>query len=474
MLRLTTYRKGLAASFTLALLFVMVLASYLIIDYNPDNLAQAQGGQPADTVELFKSFWEAWDLLHTNYVDPLNDDALAAGALEGLIAAVPDAPVDMEMPAINPAPADNDERFAPFWETWMLLHERYPDLDDNRLLDGAIYGMMTAVGDPHTDYMDPETYARVNEGMSGEYEGIGASVRQDETTGGLELVTIFEGSPAAEIGLRPGDQIVMVEHEDITDLTQSEIIALVRGPAGSEVQLGILRPGVQEILQYEVKRGRISVPSVSSRILENSIGYVRLSQFEFNTSQQMRDALAELDANNLDGLILDLRGNPGGYLTTSIEVASAYLKEGIVLIERSPDREFEHRVLGNAAAPDVPMAVLVDEGSASASELIAGALQDYDRAVIVGMPTFGKGSVQTWRELSNGGGIRITISRWYTPNGNSVSEIGIQPDINVPYIPEETGGDPDNQLTAAIQVLNGTFDPANQTVQVPAEPLAVQ
>ncbi len=470
MLWLTTRRKWLAASVTLALAFVLLAGGYLLSDADGGNRVQAQGSQPPASVELFKPFWEAWDLLHENYVDPLDDDTLVAGALTGMIAAA-DVP---ETATNTPAPPEDArttaERFAPFWETWAALHARYGStLDDNALMEGALRGMMAAVGDPHTDYMPPETFANINESMSGQYEGIGATVRQNEETGGLELVTIFEGSPAAEAGLKSGDQIIKVEGEDITHLSQSEIIALVRGPAGSLVRLGILRPGEPELLKFEVRRGRITVPSVESEIIESGIGYIRLNQFEFGTSQEMREALSELDANNLDGLILDLRGNPGGYLTTSIEVASAYLDEGTVLIERGPDREIEHQVLGNATAPDVPMVVLVDQGSASASELIAGALQDHARATIVGMPTFGKGSVQTWRELSNGGGIRITISRWYTPDGTSVSEVGIQPDIVVPYDPEATSGDYDNQLTAALQVLQDTYEAPGDTAQAVEE-----
>jgi carboxyl-terminal processing protease len=178
-------------------------------------------------------------------------------------------------------------------------------------------------------------------------------------------------------------------------------------------------------------------------------------QFEANTGPELRDALEAIDANHLKGLILDVRGNPGGYLTTSIEVASAFIPEGPIVVEHGPNRENTYTAMGDAVAPDVPLVVLVDQGSASASELISGALQDRGRATIVGMPTFGKGSVQTWRELSNGGGVRITISRWYTPNGRSVSDHGIDPDVVVPFQADKLNPDADNQLDAAIRILNG-------------------
>lgn len=350
-------------------------------------------------------------------------------------------------------PEDTETLFEPFWETWTLLHENYVDpLDDEALMEGALRGMLGTLGDEHTDYMDPETFARVNESMSGAYEGIGATVRLDETIGGLELVSIMPGSPAEQAGLRPGDTIVEVDGDDVTGMGQNEIIALVRGPAGTVVQLGIRRAGAADVLHFDVTRDRIKVASVTSEVLDGNIGYLRLNQFEFSTGQTMRDAIEEMGGDSLNGLILDVRANPGGYLTTAIDVASAFIDEGPIVIERGPDREYTHQALGNAIATEVPMVVLVDEGSASASELIAGALQDRGRAVVVGMPTFGKGSVQVWRELSNGGGVRITISRWYTPNGRSVSDVGIEPDLEVAFDPIGGRGE-DNQLQAAIDLL---------------------
>lgn len=449
--------------FSVSVLLVFLLAAGvpgLIAGITDAPLAQAQGGgQPVDTVALFEPFWQAWDLLHEEYVDPLDDNALVQGAMKGLITAVDDPDYALVTPLLAENPSTRDERFAPFWELWTLLHDTYAALDDAALLDGALYGMFDSLGDPHSGYMDPEVYARITAGMSAEYEGIGASVQLNEEAGGLELVSIMPESPAEQAGLRAGDTIVEVGGDDITALTQQEIIAQVRGPAGTTVVLGILRAGEPAILQIEVTRARISVPTVESEVLDGNIGYIHLYQFEFSTGEDMRIALEAMDANHLNGLILDVRGNPGGYLSTAIDVASAYLDEGLVLIERTPDSKKEHPVLGNAVAPDVPMVVLVDQGSASASELIAGALQDNGRATVVGMPTFGKGSVQTWHTLSNGGGVRITISRWYTPDGTSVTETGIHPDVEIAYEPLEVSGEEDNQLTAALAVLQGTYQP---------------
>lgn len=469
-MRPLTHRKLCVLNARLVLLVLLLMALLPATALGHLDRAQAQDGQPEDTRELFQPFWEAWDLLHANYVDPLDDAVLAAGAVEGLVraAAVPDFdPAQVEIAAAG----EESDPFALLWAVWALLHAQAQLLpDDNALMEGALRGMLAALGDPHTDYMDPETFARVNESVSGEYEGIGAMVRQNEDIGGLELVSIFEGSPAERAGLRAGDVIVRVEGRDVTVLSQNEIIAMVRGPAGTLVRLGIQRPGITELLKFEVVRGKIAVPSVRSELLEGGYGYVRLSQFDSGSAQELRAALGEIDADTLPGLILDLRGNPGGYLTTSIEVASLFLDDETIVVERGPGREIAHKALGNPIAGQVPMVVLVDQGSASASELIAGALQDHGRATIVGMQTFGKGSVQTWRDLSNGGGIRITISRWYTPDGHSVSEVGITPDVVVPYQPEEVSGDPDNQLTAALQVLNGTatlLESAPEDVEAP-------
>lgn len=453
------YRKALSTSLTLALLLTLMVTGLAITTGPGVQFAEAQGEQPEDTRELFAPFWQAWDLLHSNYVDPLDDHSLASGALAGMLQAVDDPLFDFPIPTLDPEAESTEVLFAPFWETWVLLHETFDGLDDEALLTGALTGMMESLGDPNSDYFEPEAWSRLNESTSGEYEGIGAMVAKDEETGGLELVGIFEGSPAATAGLQPGDQIFQVEGQDITALSQEEIITLVRGPAGSLVRLGIMRPGEEDLLKFEVVRDRINAPSISSEVLEDDIGYVRISRFTASSSADLRDALEEMDANNLSGLVFDMRSNPGGFKSTSIEVASAFIPSGTILIERGADYESPSYALGNAVAPDVPMVVLVDQASASASELVAGALQDNERAVIVGMPTFGKGSVQIWPTLVNGGGVRITISRWYTPDGNSVNEVGIIPDVEVPYNPPEISGDEDNQLTAAIQILQGTYEP---------------
>ncbi len=457
--------KPLRAPIFIALLSAALLAMALLAWHAPASASTpTQSGQPAGTEALFTAFREAWRLLHDNYVDPLDDSALVSGAIDSMVrfAETPNVVIPPTLPPGESA--DEEAALAPLWDAWTAIHSANPLVDDEKLLDAALYGLMAAAGDAHTDYMDPETYARASEGMSGEYEGIGATVRTSEEYGGLELVTIIAGSPAEAAGLRAGDVIVEVEGQDVTGLSQNEIISLVRGPAETRVVLGIRRPNAAGILTFEVMRQRIRVPSVTSRVLEGGIGYIQLYGFEDDTAAEMVEALQAMNADALRGLILDLRGNPGGYLTTSIQVASAYLEDGNILVERTPTRTTEYPRMGEVIAAHVPMVVLVDQGSASASELVAGALQDHHRATVVGMPTFGKGSVQRWYSLSNGGGIRITVSRWYTPDGRSVSEHGIQPDVVVAYEPDADGGDDDNQLAAAVAVLEGTHATAEKTL----------
>ena len=350
----------------------------------------------------------------------------------------------------------DEELFDPFFEVYELLNQRYIDpLDQDELLSGAINGMIESIGDNDTNFMTEEEYDRWNQSLSGEFEGIGATVRQDEETGALIIVAPLDDSPAEGAGILPGDMIVEVGGENITDLSQTEIINRVRGPAGSIVRLGIQREGEDELIEITVIRDRIELPDIEFRMLENNVGYVRLFQFSNDTGANLQEALQELEAENLSGLVLDLRNNPGGFLETSLQVISQFIEEGPILIEQLPgeqERVFEAN--GNASAPTVPLAVLVDGGSASASELVAGALRDLERAVIVGMPTFGKNTVQTIHPISSGGALRVTIARWVTPDGISVHDGGLAPDVEVEYDPES---DPelDNQLSAAIRALKG-------------------
>ncbi len=352
-------------------------------------------------------------------------------------------------------PEDLQTLFAPFWETWNIVHEQYVDqpVDDLALMRGAIRGMLEALGDKHTSYMDPEEFKEANEALSGEYEGIGAYV--DVSGEYLTIISPISGSPAEAAGLRPGDQIIAINGEDMTGINPEIVRKKVLGPAGTTVTLTIRR-GDQPPFDVTITRARIVIRSVEGKMLEGGFAYVKLSTFGDKTTRELDETLKTLMAENPRGLILDLRNNGGGYLTTAVEVASQFLPRGaIVLYEQygSGERD-EYRSQGGGRAVEIPMVVLINEGSASASELVAGALRDHQRALLVGVVSYGKGSIQNWVPLSNDqGAVRVTIAKWLTPNGRTIHNIGLLPDVYVSITEEDYRNDRDPQLDAAVQTL---------------------
>ena len=354
-------------------------------------------------------------------------------------------------------PTDLETLFTPFWEAWNLIHTQYVDqpVDDTLLMQGAIRGMMEAVGDDYTYYMDPQVYEMETSSISGEYQGIGAYV---DTQGDfLTIVTPIEGSPAEAAGLRPEDMIIAIDGEDMTGYTPEEARQRVLGEAGTKVVLTIQRKGEAEPLEFTIVRAKIMVPSVTGEMLDNGIAYIDINTFGDHTTDELRAKLDELLAQDPKGIILDLRFNPGGYLHTSIEVMSEFIPEGVVVIEQYGDGSRDtYNALGNGKAIDLPMVVLINEGSASAAEIVAGALQDYGRAKLVGMQSFGKGSVQIFSPLSNDqGAARVTIAKWLTPKERTISHIGLTPDYVVEMTDEDYTNDRDPQLDKAVEVLTG-------------------
>jgi len=352
-------------------------------------------------------------------------------------------------------PSELETLFAPFWEAWNLIHERYvkQPVDDTLLMQGAIRGMMEAVGDDYTYYMDPQVYDSTTSSISGEYEGIGAYV---DTEGEfLTITSPIEGSPAEAAGLRPQDMIISIDGEDMTGFTPEEARQRVLGPAGTTVVLTIQRKGESEPLEISIVRAKITIPSVTGEMLDNGIAYIDINTFGDNTTDELNAKMDELLAENPKGIILDLRFNPGGYLHTAIEVVSQFINEGVVVIEQYGDGSRDtYSALGNGKATDLPMVVLVNEGSASASEIVAGAMQDYGRAPLVGMQTFGKGSVQIFSPLSNDqGAARVTIARWLTPKERTIQDIGLTPDYVVERTEDDFSNNRDPQLDKAIEVL---------------------
>ena len=351
-------------------------------------------------------------------------------------------------------PESREELFEPFWEAWDIVHEEYVDQVNNvDLMRGAIRGMMEALGDPHSSYMDPSEFEQANIPLEGQYEGIGAWVDPDGEY--LTIIAPMPGSPAEEAGLEPGDEIIAVDGEDMTGLEGNQVIRRVMGPAGSTVDLTIRREGTPDPFVVTVERREITIPSVESEMLEEDIGYVRLFNFGDETTRDLRDALREINRQDAGGLILDLRGNGGGFLGTAINVADEFFTDGVIMTERFGDgSEQVYDASRGGLATDIPVVVLINEGSASASEIVAGAIQDRDRGTLVGTTSFGKGSVQNWIPLStDGGAIRVTIARWYTPDGRQISQDGLTPDVVVELSDEDIEAERDAQLNRAIEIL---------------------
>jgi carboxyl-terminal processing protease len=352
-------------------------------------------------------------------------------------------------------PTDSQgELFNPFWEAWQIVHDQYlvQPVDDEKMMQGAIRGMMESLDDTHSAYMDPVEYQDAQAPLEG-YSGIGAWVNTEG-----EYLTITEpmkDSPAEEAGLKAGDQIIAIDGEDMTgtlpDLARQRIL----GEAGTQVILTVLREGVEEPFDVPITRAQITIPSTEYRMLENDIAYVRLNTFSNSTGDELRAALQDLLAQNPKGLILDLRYNSGGYLDAAIQVGSEFLPDGVVAYEEYADGSQDtFNVSGNGIATDIPMVVLVNEWSASASELVAGALQDRGRAQLVGVTTFGKGTVQNWIPLSdNEGAVRVTIARWLTPNERNVTDTGLTPDVEISISEADAEAEIDTQLDKAIELL---------------------
>jgi carboxyl-terminal processing protease len=347
--------------------------------------------------------------------------------------------------------------FRPFWQAWDIVHDEFVDqpVDDTTLMQGAIRGMMDSLGDEHSAYMDQNEYDQANISLEGSYEGIGAWVDTDGDY--LTIISAMAGSPAEAAGLEPGDQVIAIDGEDMTGVPPQAVIRRVMGPEGTTVLLTIRREGAAEPFDVQVTRGKINVPSVESRELEQGVAYIGMASFGDQTVAGLRRALQDRLADEPKGLILDLRGNGGGYLAAAVDVASEFIDEGVILTERFGDSHEEvYRANGDGLAVDLPLVILIDGGSASASEIVAGAVQDHGRGWLVGQPSFGKGSVQNGHPLNDqSGAVRVTIARWYTPDGRSIEEEGLLPDVAVEITQDDITAGRDPQLDKAIELLLG-------------------
>jgi carboxyl-terminal processing protease len=366
-------------------------------------------------------------------------------------------PTTSPQPSPTPVPGPEGETFQLFWEVWGLVEDNYyGDLPDMQSVTyGAIRGMLDTLDDDYTAFVEPQIADIIREDATGSFEGIGAFVRMRED-GKLEIASLISGQPAEAAGLEDGDRILAVDGRSIIGFGIYEAIALIRGPAGTDVTLLVERTGVEEPFEVTVTRARIEIPLVESRIVRDNVAYISLREFSTTADAQMAEALQGLLVQEPTGLVFDLRDNPGGWLDQAVSVADLFLDEGVILIERSSDgREELFESEDGDIAETIPLVVLVNEGSASASEIVAGAIQARDRGILVGLTTFGKGSVQRPYRLSDGSELRVTVARWFTPADQAIHGQGLIPDIEIP-LPEDLEPGQDPQLERAIDhLLNG-------------------
>ncbi len=358
-------------------------------------------------------------------------------------------------PALPGSPVTLPDAFRPLAEAWDAISQDFygrKTIDVPNLVRAAIKGMVDSLGDPHTYYLTPADSRIAEEDLQGSFEGIGATIEKRDNK--LLVVAPIEGSPAERAGLKAGDNIALVDGRSTDPLTTMDAVAIIRGPAGTVVRLTVIRQGEANPIVLDITRARIDATTVRTKDLSGGLAYVRITSFSEPTSQELTTALRKVLATKPSGMVLDLRNNPGGYLTTSVEVVSQFLKDGVAVYEEAADgRRQAFPVRRGGLAADIPLVVLVNKGSASASEIVAGALQDAGRARLIGEKTFGKGSVQTTRRLSDGSTIHVTIAHWLTPKGRQIHEVGLEPDIAVEITEQDVAAANDSQLNRAVEFL---------------------
>ena len=350
------------------------------------------------------------------------------------------------------------EKIDVFSEVLEKIENQYVDeIDQSKVMDSAIHGVLQSL-DPYSAYMSPNIYKSMKTETSGEFGGLGIEVSME--AGVVKVISPIDNTPASRAGIKAGDYIIRINDEQVQGKTLMEAVNMMRGPVGSTIEITIRRKNLKKAKKFEITREMIEVQSVKSKIINTGIGYLRLTSFNENSGIQLKKEMKKFESkNNLNGYILDLRNNPGGLLSQAIDVTNFFLNEGEIVSTKSRDRRENRRFFAEKGDKinGKTLIVLINYGSASAAEIVAGALQDHKRAILLGEATYGKGSVQSIIPLKNKGAIRLTVSKYFLPSGKSISEVGVSPDIVI----EEEGEDfqvdssTDNQLNYAIKLLNG-------------------
>ena len=345
-----------------------------------------------------------------------------------------------------------------FSEVLDKINKEYvEDINQGEVMDAAINGVLQSL-DPYSAYMSPESFQNMQTETSGEFGGLGIEVSME--SGVVKVISPIDGSPAYEVGVKAGDYIVKINDHQVQGKTLMEAVDLMRGPVGSDIEITVRRRGVKKAIIFKITREIIKIQSVKSKKIDNSIGYIRLTAFNENSSSQIKKIINEfVKDKNIKGYILDLRNNPGGLLSQAIKISDFFLTNGEIVSTKSRKESENRRWFANKGdiIDGKVLIVLINYGSASAAEIVAGALKDNKRAILLGENTYGKGSVQSIIHLKNNGAIRLTISKYYLPSGESISEVGITPDIEVAESDDEfrINTEKDNQLNFAVKLLNG-------------------
>jgi carboxyl-terminal processing protease len=371
----------------------------------------------------------------------------------------------------------NNDRseFEKLYATFDTLNkDYYKDVDQNELINGAINGMVEALGDPYSDYMNEEEASSFHQSISSSFEGIGAEIQEKE--GYIVIVSPLKGSPAEKAGLEPNDKVMSVDGKSIQGMSSTEAVTLIRGEKGTTVKLSIQRPGIEDLMDVSIVRDTIPIETVYGEMVEDGIAKVQITTFSENTFEELKTKLSELKEQGMKGLVLDLRQNPGGLLDSAVQIASLFLPEGelVLQVEDREGNKEKVKTTNVTNKPEVPLVVVIDEGSASASEILAAAVKESGDVTLVGEKSFGKGTVQQAKDFQDGSNIKFTTQKWLTPAGNWIHEKGIKPDVEVglPEYASLTLLDPSKELAlsasssqvkTAQQMLKAIgFDPGRE------------
>lgn len=352
-----------------------------------------------------------------------------------------------------PQEVSKDVDFDLFWDVWKRVKQGYivKNTEDKKLFYGALSGMVSALEDPYSVFLEPDTAKKFDESLSGTFEGIGAEIGMKKNQ--LLIMSVLPDTPAERAGLRSGDAILNIDKKDTAGMTIDYAVSIIRGKGGTPVVLKMYRAEEVKPRDVTITRDKIVVRSVTWKVLPDSrIGYIKLAHFNQDTESGFKDAVKDLMAKRVSGIVLDMRNNPGGFLDTAIQISGYWVDGQTVVIEQFDERtKDEYRARTRASLRNMSTVILINEGSASAAEIVAGALQDYRKAVLVGVKTFGKGSVQDLGRLKDGSAIKLTIAKWLTPNGRSINEEGIKPDIEVEMTEKDYTENKDPQLDRAVE-----------------------